>query len=192
VTGVKTIRITSNVEGGADSFIQVAGVVATEAETGLNLALARHGAVATAFSSYDVEATPDKAIDGHYPAGFPDIFHSGGMGSDEYLEIILAAPSALASITIFGRADSSSHRDIFAVTLMDEFGLTLLQGEVDGSALAGQGGSLIFPRLVSTFEAEPEASIPDTPPPPPPPEPELHSEPPKRRGWLARLFGFDR
>ena len=190
VTGVKTIRITSNAEDGADSYIQVAGVVATEARTGRNLALSDQGAMATALSVYDTDSTPEKAIDGHYPAGFPDIFISQGIGSNEYLEVILAAPAALAGVTIFGRADGASHRDIFAVTLLDEYGLTLLQGEVDCSGLAGQGASLTFPRLVSSFQPEGEASIPDAPLPSPLAPSEPSSQPPKRGGWLARIFGF--
>jgi hypothetical protein len=67
--------------------IQVSEVIATESGTGIDVALASNGGVATAFSTLTGcglggcgLASPAFAIDGIYPADFPNIYHSSGAG----------------------------------------------------------------------------------------------------------------
>jgi hypothetical protein len=97
-------------------WIQVSELIATEAGTGIDVALASNGAVATAFSTL---ASPANAIDGIYPSTYPAIYHSLGAGSNEFLDVTFSSPRTLDSFTIYGRADCCSDRDVYNVTLFD-------------------------------------------------------------------------
>jgi hypothetical protein len=79
---VKEVRIYS----AFPTWLQIAEVVATQTGTGSDVALASQGASATSSSNYS-GTTPGKAIDGIYPAAYPNIWHSGGTGAGEYLDI---------------------------------------------------------------------------------------------------------
>ncbi len=119
LVGVKDIRITKT--AGSTQYIQITELQAFESGTGLNKALATAGGVATAPSTWNAASTPGKAIDGQTSnMTFPNMFHNLGNVSNEYLNISLAAATELDSITIFGRSDCCSFRDIFDVSF---FGL---------------------------------------------------------------------
>lgn len=130
-----------------NTWLQVAEVVATETGTGNDLALTSASAVAIGSiyvgpGSAGINS-PDKAIDGVAPAGFPQIFHAATNSLSESLTINLAAPSELDSITVYGRTDCCGFRDNYNVQLLDVSGATLFRSTLDAR---GQGvGSLTLP-----------------------------------------------
>ncbi|MDZ4375638.1 MAG: hypothetical protein U1C74_30015, partial [Phenylobacterium sp.] len=140
VIGAAKIRITNALP----TWLQVGEVQAFEDLTGVNVALASNGATATGSGNFTAASSPDKAIDGLAPADYPLIYHSNGAGADEFLEITLAGPTDLSSLTIFGRADSFGNRDVYNVSIFDVGGQTLFSGQLDNSALAGGAGTLTF------------------------------------------------
>lgn len=139
VTGAKTIRIVNLVP----TWLQVGEVQAIQAVTGTNVALATNGGTAIGSGNFEVASNPGKAIDGLSPAAYPDIYHSDGAGADEFLEITLAAPTSLSSLTVFGRVGFGS-RDLFGITIFDNLGATLFSGQLDNRALEGGGNTLTF------------------------------------------------
>jgi hypothetical protein len=112
--GVKSITVTKT--AGSTQYIQVSELQAFEAGTGNNVALATAGGVATAPSTWNGDSTPDKAIDGLFSdLTFPNMFHNLGNVSNEFLTITLLNATELNSLTIYGRSDCCSDRDIFDV-----------------------------------------------------------------------------
>lgn len=143
ITGAKKIRVTSAVP----EWLQIAELQAVEAITGKNVALASNGGTAVGSGNYDPASVPGKAIDGIGPAQFPDIYHSNGAGADEFLEITLAAPANLASVTLFGRAyerAGRTERDFYNITILNDVGATLFSGQLDNRELSGGGRELTF------------------------------------------------
>ena len=138
--GATMIRITN----AFPTWLQVGEVQAFENLTGVNVALAANGATAAGSGNFTAASSPDKAIDGLAPANYPLIYHSNGAGADEFLEITLAGPKNLSSLTIFGRADSFGSRDFYNVAIFNAGGQTLFSGQLDNRALAGGGGTLVF------------------------------------------------
>ena len=116
VTGVNKIRITSSLP----TYLQISEVVAMSGP--IDFATAANGATAlddgTGF--WPGVTTPDTshAIDGIGPTAFPDIYHSDTSGSDEFLLITLDAAYTIESLSIFGRGDSFSQRDIYDIQLL--------------------------------------------------------------------------
>ena len=118
VLGVTEIRVYSS----APTWEQIAELIAIQSGTGINVALASNGASAAATSSYPGTA-PANAIDGVYPAGFPNIWHSGSANAGEYLQVLLASPFNLSSVTIYGRTDyGGNERDLYDLFLYDATG----------------------------------------------------------------------
>jgi hypothetical protein len=117
-TVVTSIKITSDTA--PPTYLQVAELIATQAGTGTDVALASNGGIATALSSYSSFATPDKAIDGNSDGDYNDqsLYHSGGPYSSEFLLVTLGQAYNLSGLTIFGRTDGGvSYRDSFTYTL---------------------------------------------------------------------------
>ncbi len=123
VVGVQTIDIFSS----APDWLQVSEVVATQYGTGIDVALATQGATATAIGSIWPGSSPSYAIDGVAPASFPNIYHSGTSDGSTYLQITLASPASLDSLTIYGRTDCCSNRDIYNVSLLNSSGGVVYQ-----------------------------------------------------------------
>jgi len=139
VFGVSSILIQSAIP----AVIQVSELIATQAGTGTDVALASNGAVATASSTYQNDpATAGFAIDGVLRSSYPNIFHSGGEGLSEFLKVTLAAPDDLSSVTIYGRSGFAS-RDFYRVTLLNAGGTALFAGNIDGRAANGGPTTLI-------------------------------------------------
>jgi hypothetical protein len=114
LVGVKDIRVTK--ADNSTQYIQISELLAFQTGTGVDVALASQGGVATAPSTWNSSSTPGKAIDGLYSnLTFPNMFHNRGNVFGEYLNISLAAASELSSVTIYGRSDCCSDRDIFNV-----------------------------------------------------------------------------
>jgi hypothetical protein len=120
LVGVKDIRVTKT--AGSTQYIQVSELQAFQTGTGLNVALAANGGVATGPSTWDANSLPSKAIDGQFAdLSFPNMFHNLGAAPNEFLNISLAAATELDSLTIYGRSDCCSERDIFDISF---FGVT--------------------------------------------------------------------
>lgn len=130
VYGVSNVIVTSAVS----DYIQVSEFVATQAVTGLDVALASQGGIVTSFSSYGSGSSPSQAIDGIFLTTFPNMYHSGGTGPAEFLKVSFSTPADLSSITIYGRSDCCTLRDLYNVSLTDVSGVTLFSGRVDARA----------------------------------------------------------
>ncbi len=111
---------TLNTEG----WLQVSEVVAIETITGNDLALSSAGATATGSSNWP-GSNANFAIDGNGPSPFPNIFHSNENNGSSFLDIVLATPSELDAILLFGRTDCCSSRDIYNISLFDSNGSLL-------------------------------------------------------------------
>lgn len=135
-TGVTKIRITNALP----SYLQVAELQAFNLSA-LNVAL---GGTAAGSSTWDVTSTPGKAIDGNTGGDFGSdtIFHSLTDSGSEFLEITLAAPASLSSLTIYGRTDCCSNRDYFQFQLFDVNGGLIDQNFID--ARVGSVGTYTF------------------------------------------------
>ncbi len=105
-------------------WLQVTEVVATQTGTGNDLALSSAGATAIGSSNWGI-SSPDFAIDGIAPNAFPFGFHSYENDYTSFLEISLFAPAELDSITLFGRTDCCSARDIYNLEVFDVQGVSI-------------------------------------------------------------------
>ena len=132
---VSEIRITPSALN-TDGWLQISEVVATETGTGNDLALASAGASTAASSNWTISGPSDESftIDGNGPSAFPFIFHSNENDGTSFLSVFLASPSSLDSVTIFGRTDTASYRDIYNLTLLDSSGAVLFSAaDLDGT-----------------------------------------------------------
>jgi subtilisin family serine protease len=145
--GVTDAVITSAIP----DWLQVGEFVATQTGTGIDVALASNGAVATASSVYfNGPAVPGYAIDGLFPSSYPFIYHSGNNNGTDWLKITFDGPVNLDSFTIYGRVDCCSNRDIFNVAFDTVNGVQTFTA--NNSQLNGLGNTITFPSAV------PEAS----------------------------------
>ncbi|MES2756914.1 MAG: PEP-CTERM sorting domain-containing protein [Pseudomonadota bacterium] len=53
------------------------------------------------------------------------MYHSAGLAAGDYLDITLGSATKLSSLTLFGRSDCCSTRDIFDVRFFDTNGVLL-------------------------------------------------------------------
>lgn len=131
VVGATNIHITNAL----GTYLQVAEVVATQFGTGLDKALASQGGSASAPDAYAPGfSSPAKAIDGNNGGGYytDTIYHSAGSGG--FLDVTLAAPTTLTSLTLYGRTDCCSERDLFTVSITNAGGTVLYSGNLDARA----------------------------------------------------------
>lgn len=111
--GVTDIRITKT--AGSTVYIQLTEVQAFQTGTGTNVALAANGGIAFAPNQWNGSSPASKAIDGQSAnMNFPNMYHSQGTAGD-YLKITFGMATELSSVTLFGRSDCCSNRDIFDV-----------------------------------------------------------------------------
>lgn len=151
LVGVKDIKVTKT--AGSSQFIQVTELQAFQTGTGDNLALATAGAVASAPSTWNGNSTPGKAIDGQFAnMTFPNMFHNLGNLPNEFLNISLAAATELSSLTIYGRSDCCSERDIFDISFFGVNGDLLF---TYGGADATNGAHMVSFDLPNTAVPEP-------------------------------------
>ena len=149
VVGATRVVVTSAIP----TWIQIAELQALQFGTGTNVALASNGGVATASSVYqNGSATPDKANDGIFPSAYPDIFHSGTSNTGEFLQIAFAGARTLSSLTIYGRTDCCTERDLFNVEIFNGSGASLFSGQLDARGAPG----------TITFDAPPAVPEPAT------------------------------
>lgn len=134
VIDAKTIKLTT--AGGV--VLQVGELVALDF-LGTDVALASQGAVATADQVYsDVyggrNTGPQNAIDGVTPFyrsyyETPTFFHA--LNTAGILNVTLAAPKTLASLSIYGRTDCCSERDIYNVEIFNSSNVSIFSGRLD-------------------------------------------------------------
>jgi len=132
VIGVKTVTIKQNAAAYYEAYLQVAEVVAIQAGTGVDVALASKGATALGSSNYPGASSASYAIDGSTFGGYPNIFHSAG-GVNDMLTITFASSYDLSGLSVFGRTDCCSYRDIYDVRFYDAAG-SLLYTQLGASA----------------------------------------------------------
>ncbi|MDA0823516.1 MAG: hypothetical protein O3C28_13995 [Proteobacteria bacterium] len=135
VTGVSTIRVTTTSSG----VLQIAEVVALDAD-GVDVALA--GTATTNSSSLGFGSLEANAINGITDGGCdasgctPDetspeaghgIYHSL-FGFTQFFEVHFNAPTDIFALSIFGRRDCCSERDVYDVLLLDEGDAVLFFG----------------------------------------------------------------
>lgn len=127
ISGATNIRVSNSI----GEWLQVAELQAWTF-TPTNVALQSNGGLATASSFYSGISTPDKANDGNTGGSYSTdyIYHSGSPSGSEYLDVAFAA-SNLSSVTIFGRTDGSSFRDVYNIEIFNAAGLSLYRGGLD-------------------------------------------------------------
>lgn len=148
VLGAKSVTITSAVP----SYLQVGELIAAD-YSAVDVALGTHGAVASASSIYHGEALPGFAIDGAYPASYPNIFHSATDAAGEYLTVTFAAAHDLASLTIYGRADRDSfccgQRDVYNYSIFNADGGLITSGQLDTRSSQDTSATVTFDRATT-------------------------------------------
>ena len=100
VLGVYDIKITS--KAGEGEWLQVNEVIAISSLTGTDVALTSAGATATATAPWDASSAAEKAIDGLITTTNNTFYH-GSNQYNSFLNISLAGPTDLDSLTIVGR-----------------------------------------------------------------------------------------
>ncbi len=130
------------------TWIQVSEVVAIERRTGVNVAAARNGAHASARNQYAPNSGAENAIDSAMPPARsfhdrPGIYHSGTEGPPAELEITFAHPADLSRLTVYGRTDCCSDRDVYRFELLDRHG-RILQSGVIAADNRDHAGTVMF------------------------------------------------
>jgi hypothetical protein len=154
VVGAKSVHITST----NNTWIQVSELQAFDFAS-LNVALDSNGGVATAPNVYPGgNATPGQANDGDLPYAQPydNLYHSGGTGPGNFLDITFANLATLASLTIYGRTDCCSERDIFTIDVLNATGGVLYSGTFNASGET-HSATVSFDRPVGNPVPEPAA-----------------------------------
>lgn len=115
----------------SQAYIQVAELLATDFNP-TNVALASNGGTATALSNIQGSDFTGKAIDGVFPNDYPEIYHSAGTGTNEYLRVTFSSPATLSSLAVYGRSGGCcTFRDIFNFTIYDSGNQVLTSGQLD-------------------------------------------------------------
>ncbi len=129
VVGATKLRVTSAIP----TWLQIAEVEAIEFGTGDNVASFALGGVASASSQYDGISGPGKANDGNtngnYYAG--EIFHSGGPGGNQFLDIVLGRAASLANLRIYGNTDGFAERNFYTISVFNAANDVLYSGAFD-------------------------------------------------------------
>ena len=127
--GADTITITNAI----GNYLQVAEVVATQALTGTDVSLASNGATASAPDQYSGGSGPANAIDGNTGGNYytDGIYHSAGYPGS--LTVTLAAPANLSSLTLYGRTDCCTDRDVYNVVIRNGAGSSIYSGQLDAT-----------------------------------------------------------
>jgi len=121
VNGATSIHITNAL----GTWLQVSEVVALDAVSSLDVALASNGGSAFSPDTWNADSTADKAIDGNFNTEFwvaPGIFHSGNEAAG-YLDIFFTGAHSLSSLSISGRSDCCQLRDIYNYQIFGANGL---------------------------------------------------------------------
>lgn len=108
--GVSEIRVTSGYTG-ADSYIQLSEIIARQTGTGTDVAL---NGTATSSGNYSAQSSPSKAVDGLFTdLSYPNMYHSSGTTGAFFDVVFTGGPASIDSVTLYGRSDCCSFRDIY-------------------------------------------------------------------------------
>ena len=142
--GVKDIRIT---RGAVDNDIQIVELQAFQSFTNANVALASVGTVATASSMFWMgDPNPTKAIDGQYAnQTFPNMYHSSGQSSTDWLNISFTSAKDLDSVTMYGRSDCCTYRNVYNLSFLGVNGNLLYTAVLDANNAANKGSVVLVP-----------------------------------------------
>ncbi len=135
------------------SWLQVAEVNAFQTGSGTDVAALSQGA-STAHTGVDFGSVADTAINDvdlgtcENPAtcgGMAGIYHSDSDDMTEMLTIMLASPTELDSLEIFGRAeDPWGNRDVYAIDLLDASGAILQSVNLDARVANDHTDSVVL------------------------------------------------
>ena len=125
VVGAKSIVITNPLP----NYLQIAEVIA-DTFSSLDVALASNGAIASSSSVFEGSG-PGYAVDGSFPADYPNLFASATPDAGEFLRSDFASPATLASLTIYGRDGCCSGRDLFSYQIFNSDDQLLASGQLD-------------------------------------------------------------
>lgn len=127
ILNAKKVRITSAVS----DWLQVAELQAFNPAL-INVALT--AAATGGGGTWDATSTPDKAIDGNTNGGFytDTIFHPGVIGGS-FLDITFSSLTNLSKLTIFGRTDCCSSRDVYNYQIFDVDNIVLASGTLNAT-----------------------------------------------------------
>ena len=163
IVGATKVHITSAAT--SDAYLQVAELVAMDFG-GMDVAYTGHGGSVFAPDQYSSTSEPGNAIDGKLPFDrsyydAPGIYHSQ-FNSGGYLNVFFA-PTTLSSLSIYGRTDCCSQRDIYNITILNAANQSLYTGVLDAS-----GSS----HMASVTFSRPAGLVPEP------------------AGWALMLLGF--
>ena len=156
-TVVDATRIRLTTAGGV--VLQVGELVALNF-LGTNVALATEGATATTNQIYSdvnggANTGPQNANDGALPyfrsyGDVPTFYHA--LNTSGFLDITFDAPATLASLSVFGRTDCCSDRDVYNVEVFNASNVSIFSGQLDARN-DGHVGTIVFDR--------PTAAVPE-------------------------------
>ena len=148
LVGVKDIRV---MRGAVDNDLQIVELQAFESLTGANVALASVGTVATASSVFAVgDPNPTKAIDDQYAdQTFPNMFHSSGGSSTDWLNISFTSAKELDSVTMYGRSDCCTYRNVYNLSFYGVTGNLLYTAVLDANNADNMGSVTLVPEPTS-------------------------------------------
>jgi hypothetical protein len=112
---VTDIHVTSGYTAGDAStqgYIQLSEIIVSQTGTDLNIA---SSGKATGSGDYSQESNPGKAIDGViYPLTYPSMYHSASP-TNAFFDLTFSSPVDISSVTLFGRDECCSFRDIYNI-----------------------------------------------------------------------------
>ena len=147
--GVTDIKVTSGYSILGQAFIQISEI---EVFNTSHVNIANTG---TATGSGDWSgSSPNYAIDGIVNLSFPNMFHSSGT-TGAFFNLNFGAPVNISDVSIFGRADCCSNRDIYNLSFFNAAG-TLLYAVTGANATNGLTHSVT---LVNVPEPAPLALL---------------------------------
>lgn len=122
------------------TWLQVTEVQAFDT-SGTNVAAAINGGTASGAvaGTWNAGSTPATAIDGltngnfNFGSGIGTMYHPSTMGGANALLVNFAAPTDVIQVSIYGRSDCCSDRDVYNFRLLDAVGQTVASGRLDAN-----------------------------------------------------------
>lgn len=126
IPGVKYIQIRSAAST-SNQIVQLAEVVARRESDNTDVATSAASASATVVETYSANTSlygVSKAIDGATDPGRDSLrnYYHSGTGAGQLVTVTLQNVESLSSLTLVGRADCCSNRDVYDVTLLGSTG----------------------------------------------------------------------
>ncbi|MFK7995098.1 MAG: galactose oxidase-like domain-containing protein [Granulosicoccus sp.] len=128
MANVTELVVRSNASTGSD-IIQLGEIIAINADTGTDAALASAGATIDVAATYDSRFLASFAIDGNNAPGAQGrhTFYHSQTTANQWVRVIFPAPVTLSRIELVGRGDCCSNRDVYDLTVLDASGNALDQ-----------------------------------------------------------------